>query len=137
MCVPLPPWLTLYRWPRAWGCAIRREESQWNSHSKEESSHKWDPTPKRIAILLWVGSLQISASPLGVPCPPKAKGVWTPMVLSRNFWKLPGPSRTILGHSGTFRDGFGMFRTTSRTFWGCFGMFRSYLDRFRAHLSYS
>ena len=56
--------------------------------------------PKTIAILLWMGSLQISASPLGVPCPHKAKGVWAPMVLSGNFRKLPGPSRTIIGHSG-------------------------------------
>ena len=49
--------------------------------------------------------------------PPKAKGVWAPMVLSRNFWKLLGPSRTILSHSGTFQDGFGMFRKLPGWFW--------------------
>ena len=63
--------------------------------------------------------------------PPKAKGVWAPMLLSGNFQKLPGPF---------FWDCFGMFRNLPDYFQnllGQFGMFQSYLDRFRAHPGYS
>ena len=142
MCVPLPPppCLTLYRWARAEGCAIRREESLWDSHSKEESSHKWDPTPKRIEILLWVGSLQILACPLAVPCPPRLRvfgRLWycpetsgTFQDLRGPFSTIPGPSEMVLGCSGTLW-------TTSGTLWDCFGTFQNYLDRFLAHPGYS
>ena len=49
--------------------------------------------------------------------PPKAKGVWAPMVPSGNFQNLSEATRTILGHFGTFRDGFGMFQNLSGLFW--------------------
>ena len=55
--------------------------------------------------------------------PRKVKGVWAPMVLSKNLWNLPGPSRTILGHSGTFWDGFGMFRNLLDYFRNLLGLF--------------
>ena len=50
--------------------------------------------------------------------PPKAKGGSAHMVLSRNFRKLSGPSRTLRDHSRPFRDLPGWFRDipdTSRT----------------------
>ena len=55
--------------------------------------------------------------------PPKAKGVWAPMVLSGNFWNLSEVFRTILGHSGTFRDGFGTFRNLLEHLWNLLGLF--------------
>ena len=62
-------------------------------------------------------------SPWGA-LPPKAKGVWAPMVLSENFRNLLEASRTILGHSGTFWDGFGMFRNLSDYFRNLSGLFQ-------------
>ena len=41
--------------------------------------------------------------------PPKDKGVWAPMVLSRNFPNLPKASRTFQDHSRPFRDLPGWF----------------------------
>ena len=67
--------------------------------------------------------------------PPNAKGGGAHMVLFGNLWKLPkdlpGPIETILGHSGTFRDGFGTFRNLLEHFHDLPGPFRNYLDRFR------
>ena len=98
------------------GLSIRREESLWDSHSKEESSHKWEPTPKRIAMLLWVGFLQILASPLGVPLPPRLR-------VFRRLWYYPETSES-------FRDGFGLFRNHPDYFRNLLGLFWDVLELF-------
>ena len=77
---------------------------QVGSYPKEDCNPPLDGIPPNFGQPPW-GAL-----------PPKAKGVWAPMVLSGNFRKLLGPSRTILGHfgmvlgcSGTFQNLLGLF----------------------------
>ena len=77
---------------------------QVGSYPKEDCNPPLGGIPPNFGQPLW-GALT-----------PKAKGVWAPMVLSGNFRDLPEASRTILGHSGTFRDGFGMFRNLPNYF---------------------
>ena len=118
-----------------------REQSLWDSHSKEESSHKWDPTPKRIAILLWGRIPPNFGQPHWSALPPKAKGVWAPMVLFRNFQSLseasktfqdlprpfsaiPGPSGMVLGYSGLLPKPFGTVLGCSGAIWIGSGLIR-------------
>src|SRR3954462_3517085 len=96
------------------------------SESKEDSSHMWRPHHPNFCQPPW-GAL-----------PPKAKGGGAHMVLSRNLWNLPeasrtfhdipGPVGTILGHSVTFRDGFGTFRNLMEHFQDLTGPFSDVLE---------
>ena len=112
------PFPSLYRWPGGpWGAIggggvplgllPKGNLPTGESESKEDSSpHVELPAP------------DFGQPPWGA-LPPKAKGGGAHMVLSRTLWNhpeasrtfryLPEPVGTILSHSGTFRDGFGLF----------------------------
>ena len=76
------------------------------SESKEDSSHMWRPT--------------ISACPLRIRVVGR---IWYCPETCGTFQNLPGPAGTILGHSGTFRDGFGTFQNLLEHFQDLTGPF--------------
>jgi hypothetical protein len=115
-------------------------ESPWDSYSQRESFPLGSLSPRRTPPHLWRPHHQISASPLGVPCPPRLRVVgriWYCPETSGTFQDLPGPFGTILGHSETFRDGFGTFRNLLEHFQDLPGPFSDVLDRFWDDPGYS
>ena len=91
-------------------------ESPWHSYSQRETFPPRSLSPRRTPPLVGRPHHQISASPLGVPCPPRLRVVgriWYCPETCGTFQKLPEPSRTLRDHSRPFWDIPGWFRDIS------------------------
>ena len=113
MCCAACPFPSLYRWPGAVLVDLGGVESSWDSYSQRETFPPGSLSPRRTPPQVGRPHHQISASPLGVPCPPSLRVVgriWYCLETCGTFQKLPEPSRTHRDHSRPFRDLLGWFR---------------------------